>query len=394
MMHYNHNVDVCVETFITYLCGIIDKHAPMKTKKLYQNNVPYMNSELRKLNYKRNMMRNIKNKHPCPENFERYRVLRNKCVKAKVKSQCKYFAERCDGGPKNQHFWPTIKPFINSRYDVKENVILCEGDDNINNTESVVKIFNEYFNQIASDIGFNDPIPDSYAADDVLLSFIAKYNSHPSIIAIKSAVHEYGIFEFRYANIDHIYQILVTMNEKKATGCDGIPCKLLKIGAFPLAEILCNLINMSIDECVFPGLLKFAEISALFKKLDRLCKENYRPVSILTALSKVFERNHANQISSFFEKISRNFCQDFVKDTVVKPHSWEWFKTGKPPLIMGILLDQLQLISAKLSTVCPMGYSWPNSMPMASNCLHVKYYAAIYVIATTEWKCVTWKVSG
>ena len=72
-MHYNHNVDVYVETFIIYSCGIIEKHAPMKTKKIYQNNVPYMNSELRKLNYQRNMMRNIKNKHPCPENFERYR---------------------------------------------------------------------------------------------------------------------------------------------------------------------------------------------------------------------------------------------------------------------------------------------------------------------------------
>ena len=46
------------------------------------------------------MKRNIKNKHPCPENFERYRVLRNKCVKAKLKSQREYFAERCNGGPK------------------------------------------------------------------------------------------------------------------------------------------------------------------------------------------------------------------------------------------------------------------------------------------------------
>ena len=188
---------------------------------------------------------------------------------------------------------------------------------------------------------------------------------------MKSTVHEYKIFELEYANVDHFYQILVTMNDKKARDCDGIPCKLLKIGAFPLAEILCNLINMSIDECVFPGLLKFAEICALFKKLDRLCKENYRPLSILTALSKGFERNHANQISSFLEKYSRNFCQDFVKDTVVKPHSWEWFKTVNLPLIMAILLDQLQLISAKLLTVCPMGYSRPNSMHMVSNCLHV-----------------------
>ena len=89
MMHYNHNVDVSVETFITYLCDIIDKHVPMKTKKVYQNNVPYMNSELWKLNHQRNMMRNIKNKHQCPENFGRYRVLRNRpnCVNAKVKSQ-------------------------------------------------------------------------------------------------------------------------------------------------------------------------------------------------------------------------------------------------------------------------------------------------------------------
>ena len=106
-------------------------------------------------------MRNIKNKHPCPENFERYRVLHNKRVKAKVKSQRKYFAERLDDGPKNQHFWPTIKPFINSRYNIKENVILREGDDIVNSTESVVKIFNEYFNQIASDIGFNYPVPDT-----------------------------------------------------------------------------------------------------------------------------------------------------------------------------------------------------------------------------------------
>ena len=109
---------------------------------------------------------------------------------------------------KNQHFWRTIKPFMNSKYDVTENVILCEGDEIINKTESVLKIFNEYFNQIASDIGSNDLFPDSYAAADVLSSFIAKYGKHTSIIAIKSALHEYGTFEITYVKVDHIYQIL------------------------------------------------------------------------------------------------------------------------------------------------------------------------------------------
>ena len=104
MMYCNHNANICIEFFITHLIDLIDKHAPMKFNRVRQNNVPYMNSELRKLNYQRNMMRNKKNKNPCPENFERYRVLRNKCVKAKLKSQREYFAERCDGGPKNQQF--------------------------------------------------------------------------------------------------------------------------------------------------------------------------------------------------------------------------------------------------------------------------------------------------
>ena len=261
-----------------------------------------------------------KTKHPCPENFERYRVLRNKCVKAKLKSQREYFAERCDGGPKNQHFWPMIKPFINSKCHVQENIILRAKDDIVNDTKSVAKIFNEYFTGIASDIGFNDPIPDDYGKDEVLISLIAKYDNHPSIIAIQSAVLEHGTFEFEQVDINQIYQILVNMNDKKATGYDGIPCKLLKLDAFPLAGILCKLINISISECKFPDVLKLADISALFKKIDRLCKDNYRPVSILTALSKVFERCHSNQLLFYFEKLFSKFYLGLEKVTAVKVH--------------------------------------------------------------------------
>ena len=130
----------------------------------------------------------------------------------------------------------------------------------------LLKFFNEYFTGIASDIGFKDPIPDDYGKDEVLVSLIAKYDNHPSIISIQSAVLEHGTFEFEQVDINQIYQILVKMNDKKASGYDGIPCKLLKLGAFPLAGILCKLINISISECKFPDVLKLAEISALFKK--------------------------------------------------------------------------------------------------------------------------------
>ena len=76
-------------------------------------------------------------------------------------------------------------------------------------------------------------------------------------------------------------------------------------------QIISELINMSIDECTFPDLLKYAEIAALFKKLDRLCKENYRPVSILTALSKVFEKMYCRQLTSYFDRIFSKYLSGF-----------------------------------------------------------------------------------
>ena len=83
IMYYDYDINICIDLFVTHLNVIIDKHAPLKYKKVRQNNLPYMNSELRKLNHQRNMLRNVKYKHPRPANFERHRILRNKCVKEK-----------------------------------------------------------------------------------------------------------------------------------------------------------------------------------------------------------------------------------------------------------------------------------------------------------------------
>ena len=60
------------------------------------------------------------------------------------------------------------------------------------------------------------------------------------------------------------------MDSKKSTGYDGFPVKLLKVGADPLSMIISELINMSIDECTFPDLLKYAEIAALLPPINVL----------------------------------------------------------------------------------------------------------------------------
>ena len=101
------------------------------------------------------------------------------------------------------------------------------------------------------------------------------------------------------------------MDCKTSTGFDDIPCKLLKIGSAPLAPPICNLVNLMFMQSCFPDIIKYAEVAALFKRLDNLNKGNYRPVSILTALSKVFEKVSCVQMSSYFESIFSKFLSGF-----------------------------------------------------------------------------------
>ena len=93
------------------------------------------------------------------------------------------------------------------------------------------------------------------------------------------------------------------MNSKKATGFDHIHAKLLKVSADIIAPSLTAQINNNIATSCFPTELKTAQVIPVYKKKDPLDKANYRPVSILPALSKIFERILADQMMEFFNDI-------------------------------------------------------------------------------------------
>ena len=71
--------------------------------------------------------------------------------------------------------------------------------------------------------------------------------------------------------------------------------------------------NHSIDTGCFPSNLKLADVTPIFKKGDRLDKSNYRPVSILSSLSKIFERLLFNQINDFFDPLLSKYQCGFRK---------------------------------------------------------------------------------
>ena len=79
--------------------------------------------------------------------------------------------------------------------------------------------------------------------------------------------------------------ILLKLNPRKAVGCDNKSQRLLRIKAPALARPLTCLLNHLINGCSWPTVWK-----CRYKKSEETDKTNYRPVSLLTALSKVYER--------------------------------------------------------------------------------------------------------
>ena len=99
-----------------------------------------------------------------------------------------------------------------------------------------------------------------------------------------------------------VYDQLMLLDTSKSYGVDEISPKLLKEGRDILFRPLCKLFNLSLQSCCFPSLWKKANILPIHKKDDRDICSNYRPVSLLSANSKMFERIIFKYVFNFFKE--------------------------------------------------------------------------------------------
>ena len=97
-----------------------------------------------------------------------------------------------------------------------------------------------------------------------------------------------------------IWSIMSHLNVSKASGPDNISQRFLKECAHSLARPFAMLFQRSMNDGVFPTVWKLSNISPVFKKALRCLKENYRPVSLLSCISKVMERAVYNVLYKYF----------------------------------------------------------------------------------------------
>ena len=137
---------------------------------------------------------------------------------------------------------------------------------------------------------------------DPVLKAIKKYEHHPSILKIKENVKLGESFSFSKVCEEEISEIVKKLDPSKATTHKNIPIKIFKQHIDIYNKNVTNLINKMIEKSEFPDILKMADITPIHKKDERTSARNYRPVSVLPTLSKIFEKLLYRQTNCYIDQ--------------------------------------------------------------------------------------------
>jgi hypothetical protein len=123
-------------------------------------------------------------------------------------------------------------------------------------------------------------------------------NNLPQTGENKILFEQYPPLDFKSITAKELEEIIRTILPKNSCGFDLLSNRMLKKEKKRFSVLLTPLINESISAGIFPEVLKKAKVIPIFKKGDKTKMNNYRPISLLPVLSKVFEKVLNNQITS------------------------------------------------------------------------------------------------
>ena len=235
-------------------------------------------------------------KSPTSANHTKYKKLKKFVTKhikkAKLQYYTNYFKQYSADSRKQ---WQMINTLLNkNKRKITIPKLVNEGKDITSPTE-IANTFNNYFCNIASKLKVNHiPGPDNPSPSPTQF---AKYLHNPSPNSIYLLDTEGSEVE------------TVINNFKNKSTADTNITALKAANAVPrFQEVLADLINISFKEGVFPKQLKLAKVVPIHKSGKRTDVSNYRPISLLSTFSKIYEKIMHKRVDSFLTKY--NILQD------------------------------------------------------------------------------------
>ena len=200
--------------------------------------------------------------------------------KSKKDYYSKYFEKNAKNAKKT---WKQISTIVNKTK--TSNIITCIETNDMQFETDPLKIgnkFNEYFSTIAQ------KLVDQIKTQKKFEEFLDKPNEK-SFFMIRTDKNE-------------IERIIAALDSNKASDIYGMSVDVLKILSPHISQILSEIFNESLSTGIFSDHMKLAMICPVHKDGSKLKISNYRPVSILPILNKVFEKIVQTRLVKFMEQ--------------------------------------------------------------------------------------------
>ena len=257
----------------------------------------------------------------------------------------------------NRKFWHTVKPFLSDKVNSRETITLVNKENIESNENEVGNIFNDFFSNIVKNLKIREyqcknDLPNSLSSHPALQA-ISKYRNHPSINNIRNSSQRFSSFYFSQVDTNTVLKENIQLSARKAVQDTDIPVKVLKENAEFFAEQICRQFNEAICSSKVPATFKFPSVAPIFKQRPRNLKDNYRPISILPIISKIFEklicRQLSNHLNNIFSKFQCGFGKGFNEQHWLLLMIDKWKKAVDSNKAFGALLTDL---SKALDCIC------------------------------------------
>ena len=271
----NTALDMWYDKFVNTL----NKHAPTICKRVKKNVQPeWHKADFTELRQQRDYCHKIKD-------FDNFKRNKNKLTSSIRSSKTKYFSEAIQSGKNIGELWKHLKD-ISSQSKSQISSINVDGQT-FDNVADICEKFNDHFSSVADRIIQN---PQNNASIDKLCILVNSKTSHMDTFSYTCIMPEEVLTE------------LLKLNIHKSSGLDGIGPNILKISASVIYKSLAHIFNLSLCTGKFPLKLKLARVTPLYKSGDNTDMNNYRPISVLPNLSKLFEKFVYAQIYEYLVK--------------------------------------------------------------------------------------------
>ena len=273
------DVDHACDNWTNAFLDIAQSCIPSKLVTIRPDDSPWYNSELRQLKRHKDRLHHKAKRRNTPQDWQNFRNARNEYVNklhaaeqtynTKLASELK---EHKSLSPKR--WWHIAKSFLGKKNDSTIPPII-DNDTVYFSSQEKANIFNEFFLSHAS-----------INTDNATLPRLEPYtNSHLQNLSIQEK---------------EVLEILKNIDVSKSSGPDEISPKMLKEAAPSISPSLTKLINLSLSSCRVPKAWKKANVLPIHKKNEKAVMNNYRPISLLSCVSKILERVVFKHVFNYF----------------------------------------------------------------------------------------------